>query len=129
MYLNKVILCGKLCNDPELRYTNNGVAVTNFTLKTIESWKHHQSGEFRSNNKYHKCVCWGIIAKETCENIKKDNFVLLEGELSYHKYSKILNTGENIDIINTEVKATKVQKHNNEGEKDDAGRTKNTTKA
>jgi len=123
MYLNKVILCGKICNDPIVRFTQKNVPVTNFTLKTVDSWKHQPTGDFRHSVKYHKIVCWGSLAKMASEDINKDDIVLLEGELSYHKYEKTLNTGEPIEIMNTEIKVTKLQKYNN-GD-DDAGYTEN----
>ncbi|OVF55003.1 single-stranded DNA-binding protein, partial [Morganella morganii] len=43
--VNKVILIGKLGQDPEVRYLPQGGAVTNITLATSESWRDKQSGE------------------------------------------------------------------------------------
>lgn len=45
--LNRVMLIGNLGKDPELRYTNSGVAVASFTLATNESWK-DQDGNLQS---------------------------------------------------------------------------------
>ncbi len=42
--VNKVILIGNLGNDPEVRYTPNGVAVANLSIATSSSWKDKQSG-------------------------------------------------------------------------------------
>ena len=36
--VNKVILIGNLGKDPEIRYTQNGTAVVNFSLATTDSW-------------------------------------------------------------------------------------------
>ena len=38
MSINKVMLIGRLGQDPELKYTPSGAAVANFSLATTESW-------------------------------------------------------------------------------------------
>ena len=43
--VNKAILIGNLGRDPELRYTQNGQAVVNFTLATSETWNDKASRE------------------------------------------------------------------------------------
>ena len=45
--VNKVILIGNLGADPETRYTQNGTAVTNFSLATTEHWRDKDTGENR----------------------------------------------------------------------------------
>ncbi len=46
--INKVILVGRLGNDPEVRYIPNGGAVANLQVATSESWRDKQTGEMRS---------------------------------------------------------------------------------
>ncbi len=101
MYLNKVIICGDVCDQPELRHTKTNVPVTNFTIKTIDEWINRQNSEQRLNTKYHKIVCWGNTAKEAAADISKGQLVLIEGELSYHKQED--------GSVQTEIKATNVQ--------------------
>jgi single-stranded DNA-binding protein len=43
--VNKVILIGNLGRDPELRYTQGGSAVANFTLATNERWRDKDGGK------------------------------------------------------------------------------------
>ena len=38
MSVNKVMLIGRLGNNPEIRFTNTGTAVANFNLATSENW-------------------------------------------------------------------------------------------
>lgn len=45
--INKVILVGRLGNDPEVRYIPNGGAVANLQVATSESWRDKQTGEGR----------------------------------------------------------------------------------
>ena len=56
--VNKVILIGNLGRDPELRYTQNGQAVTNFSLATTENWN-DKSGERMERTEWHRIVAWG----------------------------------------------------------------------
>ena len=37
--INKVIIVGNLGQDPEVRYTTSGAAVTNISVATSEQWK------------------------------------------------------------------------------------------
>lgn len=46
--VNKVILLGRLGNDPEIKYTANGSAVTNISVATSEQWKDKQTGEMQT---------------------------------------------------------------------------------
>ena len=45
--VNKVILVGNLGRDPEIRFTQAGKKIANFSIATSESWKDRQSGERR----------------------------------------------------------------------------------
>ena len=57
--VNKVILIGNLGRDPELRYTQNGQAVVNFTLATSENWNDRNTGERVERTEWHRIVVWG----------------------------------------------------------------------
>ena len=43
--INKVIIIGRLGNDPEVRYTPSGSAVAKFSVATSDEWKDKNSGE------------------------------------------------------------------------------------
>ena len=43
--VNKVILIGSLGNDPDIKQTRSGAAVTTISVATSESWKDKQTGE------------------------------------------------------------------------------------
>ena len=85
---NKVILGGVSCNTPELRHNAGGTSVTNFTLKTIETWKDRKTGQIRSYSKYHKIVAWGKTAERAVRIVRKDYIYMVEGKLNYHKHDK-----------------------------------------
>ncbi len=53
--INKVILVGRLGNDPEVRYIPNGGAVANLQVATSESWRDKQTGEMREQTEWRPC--------------------------------------------------------------------------
>ena len=68
--VNKVILIGNLGRDPELRYTQNGQAVANFTLATSENWK-DKSGERIERTEWHRIVAWGRTGELCAQYLAK----------------------------------------------------------
>jgi single-strand DNA-binding protein len=78
--LNKVILIGNLGRDPELRYTQSGQAVANFTLATNESWT-NRSGEREERTEWHRIVAWAKLAEFCGEYLAKGKQIYVEGRL------------------------------------------------
>ena len=62
MSLNKVMLIGRLGQDPELKYTPGGAAVCNFSIATSESWT-DKSGQKQEKTEWHRIVVWGKLAE------------------------------------------------------------------
>jgi len=78
--LNKVMLIGRLGQDPEIRYTQSGVAVTTFSVATGFKWK-DQDGNWQERTEWHNCKAWRGLA-ETCSTyLKKGSKLYLEGRL------------------------------------------------
>ena len=69
--VNKVILIGNLGQDPEVRYTPNGNAVTNLNLATDESYKDRQTGQLVPKTEWHRIVMFGKIAEVAGQYLKK----------------------------------------------------------
>lgn len=113
---NKVILGGVACNTPELRQNGGGTSVTNFTLKTVETWRDKNTHQIKKYSKYHKIVAWGKTAERAVRLIKKDTIVLVEGKLNYHKNGDKRNVAEIkayvIDKKGTLRPKAPYQKHN-----------------
>ncbi len=66
--LNKIILIGYLGRDPEIRYTQDGLAVTNFNIATTEKWTDKASGEKKREQHGLRITAWGRQGKSP-ENI------------------------------------------------------------
>lgn len=86
--VNKVILVGKLGNDPEIRYMNNGGAVANLSVATSESWRDKATGENKEVTEWHRVVIFGKLAEVAGEYLKKGSQVYLEGQLKTRKWEK-----------------------------------------
>ena len=54
--INKVIVVGNLGQDPEVRYTAGGAAVTNISVATSEQWKDKATGENVLKTEWHRIV-------------------------------------------------------------------------
>ncbi len=83
--VNKAILIGNLGKDPELRYTNSGVAVATFSVATNESWKDPE-GNLQERTQWHNIVAWKKLAEICGEYLKKGGKIYLEGRLQYRNY-------------------------------------------
>jgi single-strand DNA-binding protein len=84
--VNKVILVGNLGQDPELRYTQDGMAICNLSLATSDSWKDKNSGEKRERTEWHRIVIFGKLAEICGEYLKKGRQIYIEGRLQTRKW-------------------------------------------
>ncbi len=86
--LNKVMLIGNLGRDPEIRYSQQGLAIVNFSLATSEQWTDKTSGDRQEKTEWHNIVVFGKQA-ETCEKyLSKGSQIYIEGRLQTSTYDK-----------------------------------------
>lgn len=81
--LNKVILIGRLVADPQLRYTQQGTAVTSFTLAVNRSFV-SQGGEREAD--FIDIVTWRKLAEVCANHLNKGRLVAVEGRLQIRSY-------------------------------------------
>ena len=85
--VNKVILVGNLGRDPEVRNTQDGKKIINFSLATSETWRDRQSGERRERTEWHRVVIFNDHLAEVAEKyLKKGSKVYVEGQLQTRKW-------------------------------------------
>lgn len=77
--LNKVMILGNLGADPEMKYTANGTAVTNFNVAVNETW--NADGERKSRTEWFSVVSWNKLAETCAGYLAKGSQVLVEGRL------------------------------------------------
>jgi single-strand DNA-binding protein len=80
MSVNKVILLGRLGQNPEIKYTPGGAAVCNFSLATTESWT-DKSGQKQEKTEWHRIVVWGKLAELCNQYLSKGRQAFVEGRL------------------------------------------------
>ena len=103
--INKVIVLGNLGQDPEVRYTTSGAAVTNISVATSEQWKDKNSGEDVIKTEWHRIVFFGRLAEIAGEYLKKGSQVYIEGKLQTRKWQD----QQNQDRYTTEIVANEMQ--------------------
>ena len=105
MSVNKVILLGRLGQDPELKHTPSGAAVCNFSLATSESWTDKNSGQKQERTEWHRVVVWGKLAELCNQYLAKGRQAFVEGRLQTRSWED--QNGQK--RYTTEINATTVQ--------------------
>lgn len=78
--VNRTILQGRLCADPEMRRTQNGTAVCSFRMAWSETVKDRETKLFLN------CVAWKGTAEMICKYFRKGKELAVEGRLSTREY-------------------------------------------
>ncbi|MBN22010.1 MAG: single-stranded DNA-binding protein [Bdellovibrionaceae bacterium] len=85
MSVNKVILVGRLGQDPEVKQTGGGSSVANFSLATNETWVDKQ-GQRQERTEWHRIVVWGRLAELCGQYLSKGRQAYLEGKLQTRQW-------------------------------------------
>ncbi|HJO74424.1 MAG TPA: single-stranded DNA-binding protein, partial [Rhodospirillales bacterium] len=87
--VNKVILVGNLGRDPEVRQSQAGNKIVNFSVATSESWKDKNTGERREKTEWHRVVIFSEgLANIAEQYLRKGSKVYIEGSLQTRDYEK-----------------------------------------
>lgn len=88
--MNKVILIGRLTKDPDLRYTQSGMAVCQFTLAVNKNLSKDKKEEMEAQNKptadFPRIVVWGKQAESLCQYLGKGSRCAIEGSIQTGSY-------------------------------------------
>jgi single-strand DNA-binding protein len=85
--VNKVILIGNLGKDPEIRRTQDGRPIANFSVATSESWRDKATGERKEKTEWHRVVIFNEgLCRIAEQYLKKGSKVYLEGQLQTRKW-------------------------------------------
>jgi len=102
--INKVILVGRLGNDPEVRYTQDGSAVASFSIATSDEWKDKETGDKKERTEWHRIVAWRKLGEICGEYLSKGRQVYVEGKLQTRSWEK-----DGVTRYTTEIVASDVQ--------------------
>jgi single-strand DNA-binding protein len=84
--VNKVILVGNLGNDPEMKYTQGGMAICTLSLAT-SSVRKDKEGNQQERTEWHRVKLFGKLGEIAGEYLKKGRQVYIEGEIRYDKFT------------------------------------------
>lgn len=104
MSVNKVILLGRLGQDPELKYISSGSAVCNFSMATSEGWT-DKNGQKQEKTEWHRIVVWGKLGELCNQYLTKGRQAYVEGRIQTRQWED--QNGQK--RYTTEVNATTVQ--------------------
>lgn len=119
--VNKVILIGRLGQDPETRFNQSGAAITNISIATSERWKDKNSGQMQEKTEWHRVVFFNKLAEIAGEYLKKGSNVYIEGKLQTRKWTD----NNNVEKYSTEIIANSMQMLDSRG---DSGNSNQNTR-
>jgi len=100
MSINKVILVGNVGQDPEIRSTQDGREIANFSLATSESWKDKSTGEKREKTEWHRVVIFSQgLVNIVRTYVKKGSKLYIEGSLQTRKWTD----NQGVEKFTTEI--------------------------
>lgn len=95
--LNVSILQGRLCADPELKHTQNNVAVASFAIAVERSYV--KSGEERQAD-FIDIVAWRNTAEFVCKYFRKGQMIAVQGSIQTRTYTdKDGNKRKAVEVI------------------------------
>jgi single-strand DNA-binding protein len=92
--MNKAILIGNVGKEPEIRKTQSGISVANFSLATSKKVKGEEKTE------WHRIVAWDKLAEIIEKYVHKGDKVMIEGEIETRDYEK-----DGQKVYTTEIRA------------------------
>ena len=119
--VNRVLLIGRLGKDPEVRYTPDGMMVTNFTMATDEQRK-DKNGQKIQRTEWHRIVTFGKLAEICSSYLSKGKLIFIEGRIQTKSWEdKDGNKRSTTEIIanNMQMLDSKGQTRSQDTEADD----------
>jgi single-strand DNA-binding protein len=92
--INKAIILGRLGQNPEISYTQSGLAVCKFSIATSRKQKNGQEV-----TQWHRCTAFDKAGELISKYVSKGNMLYVEGEITYGQYEKDGVTRYTTDII------------------------------
>ena len=94
---NTITLVGNLTRDPELRFTQSGVATARLGLAVNRRWQNRASGEWEEQTSFFNVVCWREMAENASESLSRGSRVLVTGRLEQRTYET--QDGESKSVV------------------------------
>ncbi len=97
-----ITVIGNLTNDPELRFTQSGAAVADFTVASTPRTFDRNANEWRDGETlFLRCSCWREMADNVAESLRKGMRVIVQGRLTQRSYET--REGERRTVVELQV--------------------------
>ncbi len=97
-----ITVIGNLTADPELRWTQSGAAVADFTVASTPRTYDRNAGEWRDGNTlFMRCSVWRETAENVAESLRKGMRVIVQGRLTQRSYDT--QQGERRTVVELQV--------------------------
>ena len=97
-----ITIIGNLTADPELRWTQSGVAVADFTVASTPRTYDRNAGEWRDGDTlFMRCSVWRDTAENVAESLRKGMRVIVQGRLTQRSYET--QQGERRTVVELQV--------------------------
>lgn len=96
--VNKVILVGRLCADPELKYTPSSRALCNLRIATSETFK-DKSGQRQEKTEFSRVTVFGDQAENASKYLEKGREIYIEGRLQTRSFEKNGEKRYSTDVV------------------------------
>jgi single-strand DNA-binding protein len=109
--MNQIILCGRLCNDPDVRYGTNSNAIAKFSIAVDRRFK--RDGQPTAD--FFNCVAFGKTGEFVEKYFHKGSKILLSGEMQNNNYKNKegqMVYGFQVAVNNVEFAESKSQQNN-----------------
>lgn len=103
--VNKVIVLGRLGQDPDVRATASGTQVVNLNVATNELGPRDEQGNRSDSTEWHRIVIFGRMAENAATYLRKGSQVYIEGRLQTRKWQD----QNGVDKYSTEIVANEMQ--------------------
>lgn len=103
--VNKVIILGRLGQDPDVRTTASGTQVVNLNVATNEIGRADEQGNRTDITEWHRIVLFGRTAEVAAQYLRKGSQVYVEGRLQTRKWQD--QNGQ--DRYSTEIVGNEMQ--------------------
>ena len=98
---NTVVVVGNLTDDPELRFTPQGVAVANFRLAVSRRMK-DESGQWKDGEtSFFRISCWRQLAENVAESLTRGSRTMVAGRLRMRQWET--QEGEKRSVVEIEA--------------------------
>lgn len=95
--LNQLTLLGNLARDPEIKYTSEGLAITDLRVAVNRKWKNREGNDME-NVEFFNVTTWNKLAENCANDLKKGDRIMVSGRLNHRSFET--KDGKKINIMN-----------------------------